>query len=370
MKKKIFTTPKRTVMICAGVLCSLAVVGTGSVFAAGAVAESNAIGEEAARQLAFSDAGVPSGEATVRKTEFEFEKNKFVYDIEFYHNGVEYDYTVNGKDGAILKKETETADLPLANLDTAVLSLNEAKAIVLSDAGLTADAVTFTETELDRDDGRLFYELDFVTADTKYEYKVNAESGNIVKKQNKSLTLSPTEPSVSPAPLLSLDEAKAVALTDAGFTTDKVTFLKERLEKDDGREEYDLEFVAESETGKKKYEYDIDASTGKILSKDEETVKNNTQTSTPAPEATPAPEVTPTPNTSSTRFVGTDKAKEIALRHAGVSANEATFAKVETDREKGRTVYEIEFYVGRVEYEYEIDAVTGDILDYEKDIDD
>lgn len=63
-----------------------------------------------------------------------------------------------------------------------------------------------------------------------------------------------------------------------------------------------------------------------------------------------------------------EKAKEIALKHAGLS--KAAWGKAEKDRDDGRIKYEIEFRDGRMEYEYEIDAETGKILKAEKDYDD
>ena len=46
------------------------------------------------------------------------------------------------------------------------------------------------------------------------------------------------------------------------------------------------------------------------------------------------------------------------------------FVKNEFDRDDGRAVYEIEFKHGAYEYEYEIDALTGEVIKSEKDIDD
>ena len=63
-----------------------------------------------------------------------------------------------------------------------------------------------------------------------------------------------------------------------------------------------------------------------------------------------------------------EKAKEIALRHAGLQANEVKRLKVERDRDDGIVKYDVEFEKGRVEYDYEIHAATGKILKTEKDL--
>ena len=58
-----------------------------------------------------------------------------------------------------------------------------------------------------------------------------------------------------------------------------------------------------------------------------------------------------------------DRAKSIALGHAGVSASSVSFSKAKLDDDDGRGVYESEFYVGNTEYDYEIDAHSGSILE-------
>lgn len=62
-------------------------------------------------------------------------------------------------------------------------------------------------------------------------------------------------------------------------------------------------------------------------------------------------------------------AVSIALQHARVAQSDAMFLQVEGDRDDGRFLYEVEFYVGPVEYKYEIDANTGDILEFETEKD-
>ena len=83
----------------------------------------------------------------------------------------------------------------------------------------------------------------------------------------------------------------------------------------------------------------------------------------PAPDA-PAPEA-PAP-----AYIGMDAAKEIALSHAGLSAADVRFEDAELDWERGKAVYELDFRSGRYEFEYEIDALSGEVLNFEKEIDD
>ncbi len=69
--------------------------------------------------------------------------------------------------------------------------------------------------------------------------------------------------------------------------------------------------------------------------------------------------------------ISQDEALAAALKHAGLSKSQVQFIKpIELDFEHGRKVYEIKFYQGSLEYEFNVDAATGQILKYEKEWDD
>lgn len=59
--------------------------------------------------------------------------------------------------------------------------------------------------------------------------------------------------------------------------------------------------------------------------------------------------------------------KTLALQHANLTEAEVQKLKVKHSYEHGYKEYEVEFHAGRVEYEYKIDAATGDILELEQD---
>lgn len=62
-----------------------------------------------------------------------------------------------------------------------------------------------------------------------------------------------------------------------------------------------------------------------------------------------------------------EAAQEAAFKHAGVKASDVRMKKCKLDREHGKMVYEVEFYVGNMEYEYDIDANSGAVLKFEKE---
>lgn len=153
---------------------------------------------------------------------------------------------------------------------------------------------------------------------------------------------------------IGLAEAKKIALKDAGLKESKVTFVTAKADYDDGRKVYDVEFYYDDV----EYDYEIDAKTGKIVDFD----KDFEGKKTVAKEETK--------KTTSTTEITAEKAKEIALKHAGLKESEVTRLKAERDRDDGIVKYDIEFEKGRMEYDYEINAETGKILKAEKEYDD
>ena len=68
--------------------------------------------------------------------------------------------------------------------------------------------------------------------------------------------------------------------------------------------------------------------------------------------------------------IGSEKAQQIALQHAGVSESDTRRMEIDFDYEHGMAVYEIEWKVGWTEYSYEINASTGEVVSHEMDYDD
>lgn len=80
--------------------------------------------------------------------------------------------------------------------------------------------------------------------------------------------------------------------------------------------------------------------------------------------------VTQTGSASDKAYIGADKAKEIAFAHAGVKAADARDIEADLDYEKGRMLYEVEFDANGREYDYDIDALTGEVVRHKNHADD
>ena len=253
----------------------------------------------------------------------------------------------------------ELKDLKKAGAPALPIGKDKALEIAMAASGFSADEV-YTETDSDLDENPAHYDVEIKHNGTEYEYKIDAYTGEILgtkeeadddthraetKEQNPPIEAKLSTESGSE---ISLDEAKKIALSYAGVKSEEAVFTKAKLDYDDGRAEYELEFIV----GNTEYEYDIDASTGEVTGSSVET--KNIEAS----------------QKSSGGDIGEEKARTIALNHAGVGAGDAYEFEAELDHDDGVTVYEIEFKSGNMEYEYKIDAYTGAILEHEAEIDD
>ncbi len=140
------------------------------------------------------------------------------------------------------------------------------------------------------------------------------------------------------ATAVSAAKAKEIALAHAGVSPSDASFIRAELDRDDGVQVYEIEFTA----GTTEYDYEVDAQTGAIL-----------KSSAEALEAAKPPQGP---------VITADEAKEIALNHAGVSADSATFVKVELDTDDGVQIYDIEFTIDSAAYEYEVHGQTGAVI--------
>ena len=138
-------------------------------------------------------------------------------------------------------------------------------------------------------------------------------------------------------------------ITRASLTEAEVTDIRAHVERDDRRTHWEVRW----RSGDWVYDFDIDPDTGAILEWDRDRE--------PAPKTNEPTE--PAPAQELTR----EEAQAIALAHAGFTADQVTGLRTHRDKDDRTPTYEIEFRVGRTEYEYELHAETGRILDFDRD---
>ena len=339
---------------------------------------------EEAKKIALEDAGLDEATQKIVFTREELSRNqgKPCYLLEFYTAKKQYSYKVDAKNGSIMEAYH-------------FILLADAKKIALDDAGVS-EKVTFTEETLVAGGIKTpYYRLVFADAKTQWTYRIDAVLGTVLEKQQKEIVTTD---------FISLEEAKEIALKDAGLdeATQKIVFTREELNRNSGKPCYILEFY----TAKKQYSYKVDAKDGSIMEAyhfilladakkialddagvsekvtfTEETLvaggikspyyyfafesasarwtykidavlgvimdKTYDKIIPPAPE-----------------FIGLEKAKQIALEDAGLdeAAQKIVFTKEELSRNSGKPCYILEFYTDKCAYSYKVDAVSGDII--------
>lgn len=217
------------------------------------------------------------------------------------------------------------------------ISVEDAKEICVKNAKVSTKNISVIKEKFDFDDGLYVYEIDFVDSAKKYEYDIDATTGNIIsisKKASKNLTKSIVDSYIG------FEKATSIALEDSKLKNSSDRIVNLEIDREDGMYIYEVEIIQEN----KKYEYDINAKTGAILSFK---VKNSNLSNKIA-------------NFDS--YIGIEKAKSISFSNAKVKEDNVKKLEVDLDKEDGFMVYEIEFRSGNMKYEYDIDAITGNII--------
>jgi uncharacterized membrane protein YkoI len=348
------------------------------------VSISKFISLEEAKKIALKDAGLDEATQKIVFTREELNRNqgKPCYILDFYTAKKQYSYKVDAKNGNIMEAYH-------------FILLADAKKIALDDAGVS-EKVTFTEETLVAGGIKTpYYRFVFADTKTQWTYRIDAVLGTVLEKQQKEIVTTD---------FISLEEAKEIALKDAGLNeaTQKIVFTREELNRNSGKPCYILEFY----TAKKQYSYKVDAKNGSIMEAyhfilladakkialddagvsekvtfTEETLvaggikspyyyfafesasarwtykidavlgvimdKTCDKITPPAPE-----------------FIGLEKAKQIALEDAGLdeTAQKIVFTREELSRNSGKPCYILEFYTDKCAYSYKIDAVSGEVI--------
>ena len=248
------------------------------------------------------------------------------------------------------------------------IGIDAAKAVALEAAGVAEDDAVFSTAGLDKRNGMDYYAVDFTAGGRSYEYDIDAVTGVVIDSSSGGGTAetpaagdddgtasAPAAASPSPsagqttggqaaATAVTEEQARETALSHAGLTADQVTFVRSKLDRDDGRLMYDVEFYT---SDYKEYDYEIDASTGEILSYDYDAEGYSYQ-----PNATPGTAIT------------AEQARAAALAEVPGAA-ESDIYEFETDRDDGRLEYEGKIIYNNTEYEFTIDGYSGAIREWD-----
>lgn len=302
------------------------------------------IGAAEARQLALADAGLADTEVEAITADLNSGTGSDYYQVEFTAGGKSYEYGIDAHTGVVIKAYSSNA---AQGEGTAAAPADQ-----VNDIGRQSGAVTDTQPSGVVGTDNTAGEPSGTGADSAASQKANTGTGSAVGETTNAtpgsaVSKNPnTVPGSTESEKINADEAKTSALTHAGLTSDQVVFQKSKLDYEDGRQVYDVEFYTKDYSHE--YDYEIDAYTGEVISYDHDVEHQHHG------------------STAQNGTITAEKAKEIALAKVpGAAAGD--IREFETDYDDGRTEYEGKIIYGGIEYEFEIDAGSGAILSWESE---
>ena len=255
---------------------------------------------------------------------------------------------------------------------TQMIPMEEAQEAALKAADIEAADADISATTLSEVAGVACYKVEFTSGEYAYAYTINAETGAVMEmssqEQNAQASGTQTEVADSTVPATAqtsgsasaqaqtsaaapaqnatstgtVDEAAAqkIALEHAGVKAADATITKSKLNYEDGRQVYDIEWYA----GGAKYDYEIAVDNGEIISSayEEKTVGADSRSVT----------------------VSEADAKKTALDRVS-GATDKDLYEWKLDYDDGRPEYEGKIIYGGTEYEFTIDAATGSVMEWD-----
>ena len=253
-----------------------------------------------------------------------------------------------------------------------MIPMEEAQEAALKAADIEAADADISATTLSEVAGVACYKVEFTSGEYVYAYTINAETGAVMEmsSQEQSAQASGTQTEVAdstvPATAQTSGSASAqaqtsapataqnatgtgtvneaaaqkIALEHAGVKAADATITKSKLDYEDGRQVYDIEWYA----GGAKYDYEIATDTGEIISSayEEKTMGADSKNVT----------------------VSEADAKKTALDRVS-GATDKDLYEWKLDYDDGRPEYEGKIIYGGTEYEFTIDAATGAVMEWD-----
>lgn len=245
----------------------------------------------------------------------------------------------------------------------AKISMEQAQTAALDAANVEAADADVSSATLSEVAGVTCYKVEFTSGDYTYAYSINAENGEVLEASYRDKNAAPvdstqtdtTASGVTTTPTQTapntntstgaVDAAKAqeIALTHAGIKAADATITKSRLDYEDGRQVYEIEWYANGA----KYDYEIAVATGEIVNSGYE-----------------AKTVVGTVNNAT---VSEATAKQTALARVS-GATEKDIYEWKLDYDDGRPEYEGKIIYGGTEYEFTIDATSGTVTEWDAEV--
>ena len=265
--------------------------------------------------------------------------------------------------------KTPAADQQQSSQPTSLISMDQAQTAALDAANIDAANADVSSATLSEIAGITCYKVEFTSGDYAYSYSINAESGEVLEMSSREETVATlvpedgtqtdtpatnssgsattpaqAKPSTNPS-TGAVSEAKAqeIALAHAGVKAADATITKSKLDYDDGRQVYEIEWYANGA----KYDYEIDIATGEVVKSDYE-AKNIVGTG------------------NSATINEADAKKTVLARVSGATTSD--IYEWEFDYDDGHPEYEGKIIYGGSEYEFTIDATSGTVTEWDVEV--
>lgn len=272
------------------------------------------IGIDAAKEAALADAGVSADQAVFSSAGLDSRDGVFYYEVNFEENGTEYEYDIDAMTGVVIEKEQSGAQPSADGSGTAA-------------AAADGSGASAAQTAADRSGS----DAAQTAADGSGSSAAQPSAGGSAAPQASSGSISESQ-------------AQAIALSQAGLTEDDVLFMEVKKDLHRGQVKYEVEFYANDGT---EYSYDINAADGSVISYDFDA--KDKFSSSPSPSG----------------LLSEDQAKAAVLERVPGAAAEDI--RLRLDEDDGRMEYEGWLIYDGMEYEFQIDAYSGSILEWEAD---
>ena len=191
---------KKALIIILSIVAILLVIGIGIFI----YMKVTYLSENEVKEIVINDTGLNSNDIYFDNVELDMEDN--AYDVDFYYNNVEYEYKIDAKNGRIIynnfnidntsnqnnnntnaTNETNENTNNNSNITTTEITLDEAKNIALEHAQLNENDVTFTKTQMDTDDGKQVYDINFIYNNEEYDYEIAVSNGEVISYSKESI---------------------------------------------------------------------------------------------------------------------------------------------------------------------------------------
>ena len=211
--------------------------------------------------------------------------------------------------------------------------------IVFSDAGENAGEASYVRAHMDREHGKMIYDVEIHSGSAEYDYEIDASSGEIISMDMDVRHWSAITGTAGDS--ITEERAVELALENAGLSRGDVIFLYSRPKKDHRMMVFEVKFA----TATTVYEYKVDAEGGRIISREIERQRSRVNN----------------PN----NILSIEEATQLVLKR--VNGATADKMRIRLDYDDGRLIYEGVLWHDGYKYEFEINAENGRFLDWDRE---